>query len=378
MENTSSPIQLCLCLMAAIAGCADADGNVRAPDTLRADLEAILEDSVANKLTPGGVVEVSTRHGESWSVTAGVADLRDQTAMAPDEHFRAGSILKTFVATAVLQGVESGALSLDDVLTDHLPLDVTARIEHAGEIQLRMLLAHRSGIPEWVDGEVRQAVVADPAHVWSLGEVLDRVAAQPALFQPGERYSYSNTNYLLLGEILSRVSGSSWRQVIREHVLARAGLERSLLPEDGDLECPAPCAHGYVPVNAEMVDVTRVDPSMAGAAGGHSLITTTADLTSFLQALRGGALFDAPSTLEAMFDFQPALDPETRSVGYGFGVMEMESNGRTVLGHLGTAAGYHGFMLYVPQTDRYVSGFFNVMGDLGALLEPIVERVTAP
>lgn len=367
---------LCLGVVTGLTACADDDDGGVSP-ALRDDVQALLDEAVASGVTPGVVVQVSA-DGETWSAAAGVADLGRNDAMAPDDRFRGGSILKSFVATAVLQASEAGQLQLDDVLTEHLPPEVTDRIENAERIQLGMLLGHRSGIPEWVGDEVHQTVVLDPAHVWSLDEILDLVAREPAAFEPGERFAYSNTNYILLGEILSRVSGRSWRAVVRDRVLARAGLDHTTLPEPGDLECPAPCAHGYVPFEGEMLDLTRVDPSMAGPSGGHALITTSADLTRFLGALRGGALFDRPSTLEAMFDFQPAPDPEVRLTGYGLGVMQLQGNGYTALGHLGGTAGYQSFMLYLPETGRYVSGFINVMGDVGAVLEPLLVRLATP
>jgi D-alanyl-D-alanine carboxypeptidase len=386
MENTSATklgFYFCLGLFAfaSFSGCGDdnaplAHGASHVPAALQADLQAILDDAVAHETTPGVVLQIA-QGDDSWSSAAGVDNLEKNSAMTPDERLRAGSIVKTFVATAVLQAEENGSLKLSDVLTDRLTPAVTARIENAATIDIEMLLDHRSGIAEWVTDEVEQAAVSDPEHVWTLDEILAQVENQPAAFQPGERWGYSNTNYILLGEILASVTGRSWRDVVRDQVIARAGLDHTTLPDVGDMECPA-CAHGYVSVAEELVDLTRVDPSMAGASGGHALITTSADLTRFMQSLRGGALFERPGTLSSMFAFQPALDPQTRTVGSGFGVMQMESNGYTAIGNLGGTAGYRSFMLYVPATDRYVSGFINVMGDLGAVLEPVLARVATP
>jgi D-alanyl-D-alanine carboxypeptidase len=277
----------------------------------------------------------------------------------------------------VLQAVEAGSLGLDDLLTDRLPSAVTARIQNASSIRLRMLLDHRSGIPEWVTDTVHQAAVANPEHVWTLDEILAQVEKLPALFQPGEQYSYSNTNYTLLGEILTAVSGRSWRQILRDDVIARSGLEHTTLPEPGDPACDA-CAHGYQPTSDAMLDVTRVDPSMAGASGGHALITTPGDLTRFFQQVRAGALFEDPATVKAMFAFQPAIEAQTRQVGYGFGVMQMTSDGDDAIGHLGGTAGYQSFMLYVPATDRYLSGFINEMGGLAPVLGPVLARMAKP
>jgi D-alanyl-D-alanine carboxypeptidase len=286
-------------------------------------------------------------------------------------------MLKTLVATAVLQQVEQGTLALDDVLTDHLPPAMTAGIQHADAIEVGMLLEHRSGIPEWVTPAVRQAMVTNPAHVWSIDEVLGIAGTRAPMFAPGESFAYSNTNYVLLGEVLGAVDGRSWRQVVREEVIERAGMEDTTLPEPGDVECRG-CARGYVPFQGSMLDATNVDPSMAGASGGHALVSTVTDLGSFLEQLNAGDLFDDPDTLSAMLAFQPAIDSGEAGgflTGYGLGAMQLDVGGEVVIGHLGGTAGYMGFMLYVPATDRYVTGVINVMGNPGAVILPVVQRL---
>ncbi|QSQ14132.1 serine hydrolase domain-containing protein [Myxococcus landrumensis] len=361
---------MCLGLAGAVSGC----DNDEEPSALHSDMQALIDDAVAKGLTPGASLAVTSASGKTWQGAAGVADVGQQQPRSPQDRFRAGSILKTLVATAVLQSVEQRKLTLEDTLTERLPASVTNRIEHARDITVAMLLAHRSGIPEWVTSETDMAIFADPEHVWTLEEILGLSSAQPSVFPPGTQYGYSNTNYVLLGEILSAVEGRSWREVVRERVLARAGLSRSILPEPGDPTCPAPCARGYVPFEDQLADLTLVDPSMAGASGGHALVTTVSDLGLFWKKLRAGALFERKETLEAMFAFQPAPEPESRLVGYGLGVMRLESRGVIALGHLGTTAGYQSFMLEVPATGRIVTGNINVMGDLAAVLEPILER----
>ncbi|NUQ75082.1 MAG: beta-lactamase family protein [Polyangiaceae bacterium] len=369
--------------LTSLAGCSD-DPIAPAPPPelgaeLRADLQATLDQAVAEGSAPGAALYVSGKDG-TWAGAAGVADIEGNIPLAPGDRFRTGSILKTLVATAVLQNVEEGALALDDVLTDRLPEAVTARIQGAKTIDIEMLLGHRSGIPDWVTPAVRQMVVTDPAHIWSLDEVLGSVEGQSPAFNPGEAYGYSNTNYVLLGEILSAVEGRSFREAVRDRVITRAGMADTTLPEPGDIECPS-CARGYVAMNGEMLDTTDVDPSMAGASGGHALISTAADLARFFERLQAGALFDRSETLAAMLAFQPAVDDGDvggNLIGYGLGVMQLDMDGEKILGHLGGTAGYQGFMLYLPSTERYVSGFINVMGDPGALITPAVSRLAQP
>ncbi|RKH30269.1 class A beta-lactamase-related serine hydrolase [Corallococcus praedator] len=366
---------LCLGLAAGVVtGCDDDDASSR----LHMDLQSIIEDAVSKGVTPGVSLAVASDEGSTWLGAAGVGDVERNQPMSAQHRFRAGSILKTLVATAVLQAVEQGTLALEDTLTERLPASVTDRIENAQSITVAMLLAHRSGIPEWVTDETNLAIMADPEHLWTLEEILGIAGAQPSAFPPGSGYGYSNTNYVLLGEILSAAEGRSWRAIVRERVIERAGLSHTRLPEPGDLDCPAPCARGYVPLDEGLADLTVVDPSMAGASGGHALETTVSDLLTFWKKLRAGALFERKQTLESMLAFQPAPEPESRLVGYGLGVMQLDSRGVVAVGHLGTTAGYQSFMLYVPKTGRYITGNINVMGDLAAVLVPIMDRAGRP
>ncbi|RKH55879.1 serine hydrolase domain-containing protein [Corallococcus llansteffanensis] len=367
---------LLLGLAGAVSACGDDDDDV--PTTLHADLQVILEDAVTRGVTPGVALAVASNEGPTWLGAAGLADVEQKLPMSAQHPFRAGSILKSLVATAVLQAVERRTLALDDTLAERLPASMTDRIANAETITVAMLLGHRSGIPEWVTDEKIQAIVSNPEHVWTVDEILGVAGAQPPMFAPGAMYGYSNTNYVLLGEILSAAEGRSWRELVRERVIKRAGLSQTHLPEPGDLSCPTPCARGYVPFDEELADLTVVDPSMAGASGGHALVTTVSDLITFWRQLRAGALFERAETLEAMLAFQSAPEPESRLIGYGLGVMQIESNEAAAVGHLGTTAGYQSFMLYVPKTGRYVTGVMNVMGDLAAVLVPILDRVAKP
>src|SRR5262249_52971599 len=123
--------------------------------------------------------------------------------------------------------------------------------------------------------------------------------------------------------------------------------------------------------------------SMAGASGGHALISTAADLARLLEQLQAGALFDRAETLDTMLAFQPVPDggggeAGGHLIGYGLGVMQFDDDAAGSMGHLGGTAGYMGFNFYIPATHRYVSGYINVMGDPGILILPVVTRLAQP
>ena len=157
-----------------------------------------------------------------------------------------------------------------------------------------MLLNHTSGIPEWLSEPVIERIVANPGKVWEVSEFLDLAAAQPPSFAPGEGWGYSNTDYNLLGLIIERATGQSWRDAVRKRVIERLGLRSTSLPEPGDIAIEGAFMHGYGLIGGKVVDLSFVDPSMAGAAGGGALVTTVTDLAAFMAALRAGALFANP------------------------------------------------------------------------------------
>src|SRR5262245_59161225 len=160
-------------------------------------LQQALDDVVAtsNGGIPGALLHVEAMGHGSWAGAAGLAQLDPDVAMLPGDRFGAGSIVKPFVAATVLQLVEDGRFALDAALPDVLPAEVTARFPHAPHITVRMLLGHRSGLPDWDSPDVEAASGRDPGKVWQVAELLDLAAAQEQAFPPGTDYAYSNTNY---------------------------------------------------------------------------------------------------------------------------------------------------------------------------------------
>ena len=246
---------------------------------------------------PGAILYVQRSGRGSWAGAAGLGRLDPDVAIRPGDRFRAGSIVKPFVATTVLQLVERGRFTLDDALTDVLPADVTDRFPNASKITVRMLLGHRSGLPEWDSPAVDAAAVRHPGRVWKVSEFLDLAAAKKPVFPPGTRYEYSNTDYTLLGLIIEHATGRSWRQEVTDRIIRPLGLEATVLPAPGNRSPMGPYAHAYFEVNGKLLDVSNVDPSFAGAAGANALVTTAPDLVRFLDALLAGRLFRHPTTL---------------------------------------------------------------------------------
>src|SRR3954470_24099497 len=259
---------------------------------LARQLRRVLRDALRDPgiHAPGAILHVQSPRIGRFTAAAGLGRVTPAEPMRPRDRFRAGSIVKPFVSVAVLQLAERGRLSLDARLPEVLPANVTERIANAPDITVRMLLGHRAGIPDWDSPAVDEQVARDPAKVWKVTELLDLAAGQPPVFAPGTSFAYSNTDYTLLGLIIERITGRSWRHEVTRWVIRPLSLTRTELPAPGHRSIKGAHAHGYREIDGHAVDV-NIDPSFAGAAGAAALVTTVEDLSRFLDALFAGRLF---------------------------------------------------------------------------------------
>ncbi|MFS4097468.1 serine hydrolase domain-containing protein, partial [Streptomyces sp. AF1A] len=238
--------------------------------------------------------------------------------IARADHFRAGSVTKTFLATVVLQLAAEHRLSLSDTVEQHLPGLLRGHGTDGRHITLRALLTHTSGLADFAKAThgtvpltplqaVRIALALPPAH---LG-----------------RYSYSSTNYVLLGMVVRQVTGHSYAAEAERRIIAPLGLSGTSFP-GSRTSLPSPHGRAYA---ADGSDVTRLDPRVAGAAG--ELVTTLADLDRFYAALLGGRLLPSHWLREM-------LDTRAAHGTYGMGIYPVKLPcGTTVWGHNGRISG---------------------------------------
>ena len=357
-------------LLAALAVPSATAAAKERPTGAGAQMQAIIDRAVDAPKSdiPGVALYVRQPGKPAWSGAAG--------KMRAGDRFRAGSIVKTFVAAATLQQVERGRLSLDAPLTSVLPPRITARFADADRITVRMLLDHTSGIGEFDPPALDRQALRDLRRRWTTAEFLDRAARAPRTGAPGEHFAYSNTDYTLLGLILGQVTGKSWRTVVRENVIDRAGLRHTSLPAPGTMPHGRDIARGYQFDRGRLRDVTDMDSSMAGPAGGHALLTTTADLSRFLRELLAGRLFAHPETLAQMRDFLPTPDEHGR-VGYGLGLERyVLPGGAEIVGHMGTTAGFRAYMFHLTAQDVDIAMVTDRPVDPMPILAPALKALT--
>ena len=161
-----------------------------------------------------------------------------------------------------------------------------------------------------------------------------------------------------------------------DRVIRPLGLAATVLPAPGNRSAMGPYAHGYMAVNGKMFDVSGIDPSMAGAAGGHALVTTAGDLVRFLDALLAGRLFRHRDTLRQMLTFAPAPDVGGQ-VGYGLGIeRRVAPGGVETIGHLGGAGGYYAYVGRLPrQQTTFAAAMNSSATDPSPLLLPVFQTL---
>ncbi|GIJ25010.1 serine hydrolase [Micromonospora qiuiae] len=272
-----------------------------------------------------GVQGLTRIDGTTTRARAGVGDLKRGTPVPLDGHFRMGSNTKTFVSVVVLQLVGEGRLSLDDTVERWLPGVVAGNGNDGRRITVRHLLQHTSGIYNYTnDTAALTSYEGYLAHRFDHYEPADLVALamkhEPG-FAPGTRWDYSNTNYILAGMLIEKVTGRSWATEVRRRILQPLGLRQTSAPGDRPF-LPAPHAKGYQQwtPGGPLTDTTLFNPTVAGAAG--DMITTPSDLARFWQALQRGQLLKPRQMVqlhdsvlaETFQDFMPGAR-------YGLGIM---------------------------------------------------------
>ncbi|MFD7501461.1 serine hydrolase domain-containing protein [Streptomyces sp. NPDC059850] len=322
------------------------DGSARSATHSTSHSRA-LQSHVDTIMKTGTVAVVARSTGPEGSryATGGVADQATGDAARPGDRFRIASASKTFVATVVLQLVGEGRLSLDDTVEHWLPGVVSGNGNDGSTITVRQLLQHTSGLfdyaadfPEFTSMAGYQA---DRYTTWSPRQLVAIAMRHAPGFEPGAGWSYSNTNYILAGMIIAKVTGHTWAQEVTARIIRPLGLRDTLAPTTYP-RIPGRHLHGYSNFEeaAPPIDVTGFNPSAGGAAG--AVISTTGDLTRFYQALLGGRLL-RPAQLVAMKTTvrAPELDPGWPGIRYGLGLMQIPlSCGGSYYGHGGDQPGY--------------------------------------
>nr|WP_243752321.1 serine hydrolase domain-containing protein [Leucobacter weissii] len=311
---------------------------------------------------PGGAVALV--EGDDRGEFHAFGDAAPGLTADADTRFAYRSITKSFVGTVVLQLADEGAISLDDTVSDHLD-DVPG----GDAITLRELGTMRSGLPNYSAAPGFAAAFGpDPEREPATSELLAIAFAEPSSFEPGRAYQYSNTNTLLLGEIIEKATGSSWQDEVRR----RIGEPLGLTSLEYGFATPTADASGFqiggAPAPEELPDVA---PGWFGAAGG--MTGTVRDLARWGEALGSGELLSEEAQRERLKTLGSTSDDADSPVydRYGFALGEIDG----WVGHTGAGLGFQSLVMYDAQTGRTVAILLNGTGENQDLPAEIFARL---
>ena len=329
------PVAAAIALGAAGGGAASAAPSKGEAESLKSRAQGLVGDGY-----PAVLAAVSDSKGESAGVAVGKGSLETGQAPPMDGEVRVGSASKTFVAVVVMQMVQEGKVGLDEPIETYLPGLIRGEGVDGSRITVRQLLQHTSGLPEYTDttpgsGDIFQ--IKD--HYIPPRDLLDTALGKPAAFEPGTQWKYTNTNYVVLGMLVERVSQRPVGEQIDQRIVKKLGLSHTYFPAPGEEKIRGTHPQGYhLSAEGKLEDITEMDPALGWAAG--AMVSTPSELNTFFQAVFDGRLLSQASIDE----MKKGVDTGAGGAVYGLGLIGTPlSCGGTSWGHNG---GIHGYRTY--------------------------------
>lgn len=339
-------------LLLAAASAAQRPVPVRGTNILKKELQQKLDEWHAAGKFPGATLGVVMANGESFGLAAGYSDRDAKTPMKPTDRMPAGSTGKTFAAALAMQLIKEGRLSLDDKIEKFFGKEPWfARVSNARDITVRQLMNHTSGLVRYeFKKEFTDFLTANPYKVWTPEDRLAYLFDAPAPFPAGQGWEYSDTNYIVLGMILERLTGKEFYAEASKRFTRKFKLLNTI-PQEGPVLKGV--VQGYAGPNNpfggkdKMIENGHfiVNPQLEWTGGGWA--STGEDLARWAKLMYEGKAFDA-SLLPVMLDGVPAkLGPNAK---YGLGVIiRPTQNAGITYGHSGFFPGYVTEMMYFPD-----------------------------
>jgi D-alanyl-D-alanine carboxypeptidase len=308
---------------------------------------------------PGEVLGVWQQGNGGFVGTAGTSNLATGAPISARDHFRIGSVTKTFTATVILQLAQRGKLRLSDHIDRFLH-----GIPGGHRVTIKRLLNQTSGYPDiWINFP---QILPDPHRQWNVRRlVVQSLRRQPRACAPGACWHYSNVNYLTLGLIAVKAGGERMKRLLAHGIFDRLRLRDTTLAPSKPV--PGPVGHGYLYNAANFpLDTSRWNFSFMWTAGG--ITSTLRDLKRYCPAMATGrGLIDARMERKRLNFVDISQQTDVPGAGYGLGVFELPTAAGTFIGHDGAVPGYDTVCVYSPQSRTTIVAF----GTTSVELDPV-------
>jgi D-alanyl-D-alanine carboxypeptidase len=326
----------------ALMGPAAASARTLSP-SLRAQVDKLAAAQMSSSDFPGLVVGVHAPGKGDYLKAYGRASLATGRRTSVKDRFRIGSVTKTFTAAVILRLVQERRMRLEDHLSKWFP-----KIPNSRLITVRMLLNHTSGLPNLPADLFENWANSKGTLHFAIDGLVAAAVRQPIVFRPGKGYDYTNTEYLILGQIAQQVTRRSLTQLYRQYVIGPLRLRHTSFQPNRVL--PTPNVRGYWLVEDQRADVTTWDFSWAGAAG--AMTSTVPDLMRYAPALATGrGLLNAATQRQRL---TTVATGQSIGLRYGLGIFTVPirlspGHSKLLIGHDGEVPGWNAIVLYSPE-----------------------------
>ena len=352
------------------------NGQTTDTTALKAALQAKLDEWHKAGSFPGATLGVVLANGESFALAVGYSDRDARTPMKPNDRMLAGSVGKTFAAATALQLIKEGKIGLDDKIEKYLGGEQWfSRLPNAKDITVRQLMNHTSGLVRYEFKEqFTKDLTANPEKVWKPAELVAYLLDEKPPFEAGKGWDYSDTNYIVLGMIIEKVTGKKFYDEATRRLLKPLKLSDTI-PQDGPRLKGV--VQGYAGPNNPFGGTDQmivngkfvINPQFEWTGGGYA--STTQDLARWVKMIYEGKAF-SPDLLPQVVDgvAAPMLGRETK---YGLGAIIRKTQVGTSYGHSGFFPGYMTDMAYFP--DQKIAVAVQVNTSVGRSLGKPLSRI---
>ncbi len=324
-------------------------------------LDQLMDDSLKKYQTPGMTMGIWIPGQGAFVKAKGLADVSTKQKMNTHYLFRIGSMTKTFTATIILQLIDEGKLAFDDPVSKFEPFPGSRNIT------IKELLNMTSGLYNYTELDwLAKEFTTNRFEYYAPEFLLDAGIDHRSYFWPGRGFHYSNTNYVLLGLIIEKVTGNRLQDEYENRIIKKLKLKHTYFPSDNTIQ--GKYSHGYMVEDGKLVDWTDQNVSWAWSAGG--MISNMYDMKKYIKAISDGT-FLSPKIQEARLNDWVAMSTKAKDFKYGLGVFTYKG----FVGHNGGLPGFVNLAMYNPKTGATILFMLNTQPQEGDATLEILKKV---